>query len=372
LRVLVICDVLFPQTIGGAGRVAREVAVALRTRGVELQFFTRDTGKKPESESFPITYFPAPGRSRRSTVRKMFLDEIERFQPDLVHIHQPLGAYLAIPHPLQVPYVYTFYAPWADEFVAKASRIPRSVRQLASPLLKAIEGRVIGRAAETIVLSSFSSDQLRHAHQRECVIIPGGIDTSRFHPDRRVDRIHGTQLVTVRNLVPRMGLEELIGAMADLEPSVRLDIAGNGPLREPLEAMVRQLGLNDRVRLLGYVSDGQLPEFYASADWFVLPTKELEGFGMVILESLACGTPVLGTRVGAIPELLNQLDKSWIIDKPERSSIADTVRRVLQTAAPDRKRLREFSLAFDWHQIGGRYHDLFSRILGEKARAGRH
>ena len=81
---------------------------------------------------------------------------------------------------------------------------------------------------------------------------------------------------------------------------------------------------------------------------------------MVILESLACGTPVLGTRIGAIPELLSQLNDDWIIERSERSLIAESIRRVLAAPAPDRDRLRQFALQFDWHEIGGLYYELFS------------
>ncbi|HRR39717.1 MAG TPA: glycosyltransferase, partial [Syntrophales bacterium] len=122
----------------------------------------------------------------------------------------------------------------------------------------------------------------------------------RFHPsgDRRdIRRRLGIPenravILTVRNLVPRMGLENLITAMKDVVkalPDVLLIIGGSGPLREKLLRLACELQLSDSIRFTGFIRDEELPDYYRAADIFVLPTIELEGFGLVTLEALACG-----------------------------------------------------------------------------------
>ena len=89
-------------------------------------------------------------------------------------------------------------------------------------------------------------------------------------------------------------------------------IGGAGSHRAALERQVGELGLDKHVTFLGFVPDADLPRYYQAADVFVLPTRELEGFGLVTAEALACGTPVLGTPVGATPELLETLDPGLV------------------------------------------------------------
>jgi glycosyltransferase involved in cell wall biosynthesis len=114
-----------------------------------------------------------------------------------------------------------------------------------------------------------------------------------------------------------MGLDTLIESFSQsrvLRYKGLLLIGGRGFLESNLKAQVESSGLNDTVRFLGYVSDEELLQVYQASDFFVLPTRELEGFGLVILEAMASGTPVLGTPVGGIPEVIGLFDKRLIFD----------------------------------------------------------
>jgi glycosyltransferase involved in cell wall biosynthesis len=111
-----------------------------------------------------------------------------------------------------------------------------------------------------------------------------------------------------------MGLEILLRAfrlLAREVPDLHLAIGGSGPLEGMLRALRGSLGLSDRVRFLGYVPEAALPGLYAAADLFVLPTEQLEGFGLVTVEALACGTPVVGTPVGATRRASLGIDPRW-------------------------------------------------------------
>src|SRR5439155_1469356 len=103
----------------------------------------------------------------------------------------------------------------------------------------------------------------------------------------------------------------------------QLLIAGAGSRRADLEALAGSLGIAEHVRFVGFVPDADLPLYYQAADCFVLPTRELEGFGLVTVEALACGTPVLGTPVGATPELPDPLDPGLVFDAATPEAIGE-------------------------------------------------
>jgi glycosyltransferase involved in cell wall biosynthesis len=173
------------------------------------------------------------------------------------------------------------------------------------------------------------------------VLIPGAVDPHAFMPieDRRLAKaaldLPGDCpiLFTVRNLVPRMGLDNLLGAIEMLKNAGRkliLVIGGEGPLHEQLQADIRRKRLSDVVRLIGFVSESQLGRYYQAADLVVMPSFQLEGFGLVIVEAMACGTPVLGTPVGAIPEILNQVDPVLVAKGVDGRSIGRAIELVLK------------------------------------------
>jgi glycosyltransferase involved in cell wall biosynthesis len=155
----------------------------------------------------------------------------------------------------------------------------------------------------------------------------------RFHPatDKREvrERLHlpreKTILLTVRNLVSRMGIENLIQAMPEIVksvPDIVLIIGGTGPLKDTLSMMSRRLNLDHHIHFAGFIPEATLPEYYQAADIFVLPTVELEGFGLVTLEALASGTPVLGTPVGGTQEILSKFDSRFLFQDTRHESIS--------------------------------------------------
>jgi len=154
---------------------------------------------------------------------------------------------------------------------------------------------------------------------------------------------------------------------------VLLLIGGAGSLRSDLESLTGSLNLQGHVRFLGFIPDNELPLYYQACDAFVLPTRELEGFGLVTAEALACGTPVLGTPVGAIPETLGELQPDLLFEGIGREAIAGGILKHLERAQADpqgyealRKRCRDYATArFGWDRIVERLeHELVS-IIGK-------
>ena len=104
-----------------------------------------------------------------------------------------------------------------------------------------------------------------------------------------------------------------------------LCIGGAGPLEPQLGALVEQLSLQRHVRLLGFIPPERLADWYRAADFFVLPSEFLEGFGLATIEAMACGTPALGTPVGGTAEILAGLDSGLLFEGTAPEHIADGI-----------------------------------------------
>jgi glycosyltransferase involved in cell wall biosynthesis len=149
----------------------------------------------------------------------------------------------------------------------------------------------------------------------------------------------------------------LLTAIATIKPKVPdvwLAIAGKGPLKLDLERQATELGLHDHVRFLGFLPDDQLPIAYQAADLTIMPSQSLEGFGLVLLESLACGTPALGTPIGGMPEILEPFSPDLITASTEATAIAERIEELLlgKLPMPSREACREYAATnFDWQKI---------------------
>ena len=175
-------------------------------------------------------------------------------------------------------------------------------------------------------------------------------------------------LLSVRRLEPRMGLEELLLATRRLVDSrkVTLALVGSGSLLQQLHRLCEELGLEGTVRFAGRAADHEVVDWYQAADLFVLPTAAYEGFGMVTAEALACGTPVVGTPVGANPELLNPLDPRLVSRGNDAVSLAKAISGALDTATPDlRRRCRDYAVKrFDWERVIPAWEQVLSDEIG--------
>ncbi|MCK4299785.1 MAG: glycosyltransferase family 4 protein, partial [Planctomycetes bacterium] len=242
---------------------------------------------------------------------------------------------------------YCFHSPWQAEWAIEHPRptfagAPRRwlAYQRNALLRNILEDWVLRRCHAYMVLSRFMRSRLLRCHPRiapqRVRLIPGGTDTRRFSSEggkaaarRRLGLpLRRPILLTVRRLVARMGLDALLQALpAVLEavPKALLLVGGTGPLRPRLEELSARLGTEAAVRFLGHVASEQLPLYYRAAHLFVLPTRSLEGFGLVTIEALASGTPVVGTPVGGTVEILTGLDAGLLAADASPAALAERV-----------------------------------------------
>ena len=367
LRVLMVSDVSPARPLGGGERILWEQARGLAARGHDVRVVSRvdadaTAPASAEHERVRVQHFLADrgsiARFIRSSIlgaRRAVSETLDREAADVLHVHQPLAGYGALRSRAgaRLPSLYSFYSPAPLEYRSRRGMTARHraglVGATGTVLLWAIERACLRRARLVHVLSDFSADQLwkLYAVPRERIVrIRGAAATDRFvpAPDRGAVRsalglaTDRPLLLTVRNLEARMGLDTLLDAMARLKarcPRALLLIGGAGSLRGALEAQSQALGLGDHVKFLGFVPDAELPRYDQAADLFVLPTRELEGFGLVTVEALACGTPVLGTPVGATPEILSALCPTLVFRDTTPETMAEDLEGFLTARERD-------------------------------------
>ncbi len=200
-------------------------------------------------------------------------------------------------------------------------------------------------------------------------VLRNGVDLARFRPP--IDRarlraelgIARPTLVTVGHLIERKGHDLVIAALSSLG-DVDLLVVGDGPERDALRALVERLRLSSRVRFLGALPHGELARIYGAADALVLASSR-EGWANVLLEAMACGTPVVATRVWGTPEAVTEPAAGVLVDDRTADAIAAGV-RALFAALPDRAETRRYAERFGWQPTTDGQLALFRAMVAQR------
>lgn len=277
-----------------------------------------------------------------------------------------------------LPLVVHFQGPWAEE-----SRVAGASSAWRVRVKRLVELSVYRRAQRIVVLSAAFKRLLVEGYgipPWRIEVVHPGVDLRRFCPgDRDAARarleLDRTQpvVLAVRRLVPRMGLDVLLAAWPSVRaehPAAVLLLAGEGPERMRLESQVVGLGVASSVRFLGRVDEDTLVDCYRAADVSVVPTVALEGFGLIVLEALACGTPVIATDVGALPEALAGLDPGLIVPSNDPEALGRRLSGALggTSPTPAAAACRRYAETFDWAETARRHQAIYDEARNPGAR----
>jgi glycosyltransferase involved in cell wall biosynthesis len=199
-------------------------------------------------------------------------------------------------------------------------------------------------------------------------VLRNGVDLELFRPiDRAAARsalgLSRRTLASVGLLIDRKGHHHIIRALKDL-PDDDLLIAGDGPDRRALERLAVEEGVADRVRFLGSVDQNRLREIYNAVDALVLASSR-EGWANVLLESMACGTPVVASAVWGTPEVVARPEAGVLMPSLDPQGVAEGVRRLF-AAYPDREATRRYAEGFNWNATTEGQLKLFRGILARR------
>ena len=358
----------FPDTAGGLNRTFRGLFLGLARAGLEPAAVVVGPVREPVPGLTVVPPGPLPLRAlgmARAMVRL-------RSRTNLVNVHFALygiaGALAA--RLTRRPLVVHFHGPWADESAVEGQHSWRLEAK------RAVE-RAVYRAGAVHVVHTEAFKRLlveRYGVAPGTVaIVPPPVDLEHFTPgDRAAARerlgipADGPVGVSVRRLTPRMGLDDLIHAWGALpQRDAQLYLAGTGPDRERLEAITAELGLEDRVHFLGSVADVGLPDVYRAADVCVAPSRQLEGFGLVALEALACGTPVIVSDSGGFPEAVAGLADDLVVPAGDREAIARRIEAAFDGSGPLplAEECRAYAEGFSPERFVKSHRELYASVL---------
>jgi glycosyltransferase involved in cell wall biosynthesis len=396
MRILVVTGEWFPDSKSGFARVVTETSRLLAGRGHAVTVLaprssetTNETFETLEIRRVLARRWPVTVTDVIDVARHCAAVRSSSFDVVVAHTAATcVGVRMAR---LTPPLVRVYHASGVRELRFLRSRLPFGRRRLSTylrePLLVLLTRIAARSAARILVLSEFTRSVFLAEHPQEAQRVrrvSGGVDANWFSPGdglpsarARLGIANTTRLLlTVRRFVPRMGLEELLHAAAELsaDQDFRLALVGGGVLEAKLRRLSARLGLGDRVLFVGKVPDDELRNWYRAADLFVLPTLAEEGFGLVTAEALATGTPVVGTPIGATPELLTPLDPQLIAEGTDPGALAAAIRRGLALTSDGlRRRCRDYACArLAWERVIPAWEEALTEVADAVSPSGSH
>ncbi|SEO83645.1 phosphatidylinositol alpha-1,6-mannosyltransferase [Halorientalis persicus] len=376
---------MYPPRTGGGATYAYELANALGERGHNVDVYTQAVpdGDDPPPTDSNVTVTRITKARPLVVISTAYFSiacrrRIDFDQYDVIHgTLMPASTCAFGPRfveSLDAPLVLTSHGTSYDEARSVDPQSPpdylfRYVFHPINVVLDAVSGRFADRI---VAVSDHTREQLRDLYrfdESKLVTVPPGIDTDRFgqttgdHPSVSNDQ---TSILVLSRLDPRKGIDKAIRAFARLDDTdAELLIAGTGRLESSLKDLAEELGVREDVQFLGFVPDEELPELYASADLFVLPS-EYEGFGIVFLEAMACGTPVVGTEVGGVPTAVDAGETGYLVERDDVAALADRMADLLLEPATYDAMAQssvEWADAHDWHEIAGRVEAVYEGAI---------
>lgn len=361
----------FDPARGGADRYFHDLLRGLEQNGRHFTAAAFD-GKTCE-DRVSLGPSTAPLLQRRTAIRNFGKRITASPSPKVAAAHFAFYAGFLAPALKATPLVVHFHGPWSGEASAEGAGAWTVFAK------EWIEKRVYSRAAHCITLSKAFQKILTDGFgisPEKISVVPGPVDLEKFRPPEsasacreRLGRPAGRRMVfCVRRLVSRMGIPELIegfSKIAERFPDVDLVIGGSGERDADFRAVAARTGLGKRIEFRGFIPEPELPAFYGAADLSIVPSQRLEGFGLVALESLACGTPVLVTPVGGLPEAVNDLAKNLVLPDPGPDAIASGLAAALENPAslPSSVECRQYAeINFSPSRIAGRVAEIYDMV----------
>jgi glycosyltransferase involved in cell wall biosynthesis len=330
------------------------------------EIFDDLTVYRPRFFYFPGVLKSWDGRFYARGLKRWLRDFVATWQPDLLDAHfiWPDGVGVSLlARSLGLPYVITLRGK-----IYPCLEVPSQYQQCADALQNA--SAVISVSHDMAEIA-----QQLGAPKDRVFVIPNGVDTKFFQPQDKAEcreklglEKKGRWLVTVAHLGPRKGHWETVRALSRLPEDVRLVLVGGdqtgGKDEQALRHFVDEQNLSDRVIIAGPQPYEKIPLYFSAADASVLASYR-EGCPNVVLESLACGTPVVASNVGAVPDLLTVPENGRIVPPRDPDSLAAALQEVLDTQWPA-ETISRSSAVKSWDMVAEEVQGVFKRVLNEQ------
>lgn len=374
MKVLVLTTSYAPQ-VGGIQTHVYQKCKAIRQQGIDVRvlLITDDTYSPKSDENDPpvIKRNLTSGKKSWDISSKSIFDsvmeEIRDFQPDIVHGHTFWMAYPLLPISLRSDYpsvVLTFHS-------------SHFLRAYYSDSIKSMVKLRLGRWTPDIGIATSRelTEAAKDTVSAPVFRIPNGVDTDEFSPnsDISISDIEGIEIdevpefivLTTRRFEPKNGMEYLVKSIPDTDEGVFFILLGDGSQRQELQRWIESRGLSHRVHMPGSVPNDSIKPYYQVADVSVLPSLK-EAISISGLESMSCGTPVIGTDVGGIPELIDHGEDGQIVEPRSPNEIAEAIEH-LRTHPKSLEQMAHNSRqkilgTYSWEAIGERTMEIYESV----------
>lgn len=371
----------FPPLVGGAENANLQLAKHLRKKGIDFHVMTtrfKPTWPKAETmEDIPVRRYPSWFPSgiplftdlAHSLYPFAFLPTwLDHLQPSILHIHYLYYSGYAAwqwAKSRKCPYVLTL----AGDDVTDPHRSPCSY-------FKSLHRRMVREASGVAIPTPYLKEVLEenfNAQSKKMRVIPWGVDLGQFAPSPEKHALRekfnlpsdGMVIVSVQRLHMRKGIQILLRALELLrqrDARFTMLLVGEGSERSLIEKTVESLNLKDHVRLLGRISEDELPKVYQAADIFAMHSYH-EGFGLVYLEAMASGLPIITTRSAGSQAIIKEEENGFLVPAGNAEAFADVILKLFGNASM-RKQMGEQSRkiaeqTYGWPVIADRYRRMY-------------
>lgn len=372
-RLMVVAPYFYPR-IGGVENYAYNIARRLHEQGAyRVSVITSNTDsntfERGMIDGMTVHRLPAWFRVSNTPVNPLWYWHCRRIfgaeNPDIVHVHAPVPfmADVAARAASGIPVVLTYHA---GTMIKGRWPIDLLIRVYERILLAALCRRV---TALVTVSSGIAEGHLRRFRDKTH-IIPPGVDLEQFAPAPLPAPLRTVMFVgRIERHSQWKGIEPLLRAMQRVRekcPRARLEIVGGGDAVEHYARRAAALGIKESVTFCGPQTGGALADAYHRASVVVLPsTSEAESFGMVLIEAMASGRPVIGSNVGGIPQAIDHEENGLLVPPGDAEALAAAILRLLVDPA-DAQRLADAGVIkarkFAWDVQVSKYRQLFATL----------
>ncbi len=377
---------------GGMNVYVRQLAVALGNMGMQIDIFTRehaDVVNRIETIGSNVRVVHLKAGEPDAHIEELyaqlpsFLDRLNAFREeedlkyDVVHSHYWLSAWVGreLSQALNVPHVVTFHTLGLIKMQSRAGEVEQAERLV-------VEAEAMATSDRIVAFSPHERDamaRLYGANPGKVSMVPCGVDLSVFRPlDQKTARdllgLNGEKiLLYVGRVEPLKGLGLLVetAAQIDSEDGVRMMVVGGdangGQEMDRVKQLAKDRDLEDQIDFVGQVDHTELPLYYNAADVCVVPSY-YESFGLVALESMACGTPVVATRVGGLSTIIQHGRTGYL--KPWRcpDAFANSVEMLISSEGLQQsmgEAARRRAEAMGWGNVAAMMWDEYASLTGQ-------
>ncbi len=376
MRIAIVTESFLPK-IDGIVTMLTETVERLRQAGDEVMIFAPSGGPAElfgaEVVSMPSIAFPLYPELRLALPRTSMRHRLVEFQPDLIHVFEPAllgvgGIYysgelrvpLVVSYHTNLPAYLRYYKLGAIE---KATWALMRIRHMRAHL---------NLCTSTAMIDDLASHGIDHLALWERAVDAGRFQPGAASAETRSRLTDGHPESPLLLYVGRLSAEKDIPRLKELFPVIpgmRLAIVGDGPMRGELE---RHFEGTSTV-FTGYLKGAELASAYASSDLFVMPSQT-ETLGLVLLEAMAAGCPVVACRAGGVPDAVEDGVTGFLFDPADRASFPAMVRQAYHSNGrldAVRTRAREDVERHSWEQATEQLRQLYFQVIHDKAKYGR-